>query len=298
MSVAHECRRQALVFSLRKKLKTLVGKKGKVPPVMAFERYITNVRRLLTKKQALKDPILPYYHGIEDGLLKDLVRVGLSEGDAKEIIVSLGKESMRLIDGLIALKEARSKCDGGHRARVVRVYKNKRMKREEEMTTGSSSEEASKKKDEEDEDGEDHDDDDDDEEKDDKSYLEKLEDPKNDPEVVITYHQHTVSYTYGSHRHVIVTTQHYEKMQHLFRIHSTRWKVEVYEDSFDLALFCLLLRYKSLLGHGRLKYIETISVCLYVSYISLHRTSSVSVSLVYISQSCHQASKLRYLPTA
>ncbi|ORY41643.1 hypothetical protein BCR33DRAFT_852149 [Rhizoclosmatium globosum] len=64
-------------------------------------------------------------------------------------------------------------------------------------------------------------------------------------QVVITHHATSVDVTFGKNSFCKLSPQHYTKLQYLFKKYS-----EKPESEFPKALLALLLRYKSLLGHG------------------------------------------------
>lgn len=92
-SVAVEAKRSASMAKLRKKFETLCKEEGILPPVVAFERWISNC--LLVDKT---DPILPSDNNfIEPGLVDDLKAASISGDQALRVVRELAQFSSTLV---------------------------------------------------------------------------------------------------------------------------------------------------------------------------------------------------------
>lgn len=92
-----EVLRQRLSHTLRGHFKSLLPA-DLAPPIQAYERWLVNARLALTKKQKRLDWLIPYAQGVEEGLVKDLMRAGVAEKEARRISRELGKESRRCVE--------------------------------------------------------------------------------------------------------------------------------------------------------------------------------------------------------
>ncbi|KAI8606989.1 phosphorylated CTD interacting factor 1 WW domain-containing protein, partial [Chytriomyces sp. MP71] len=117
-----EEKRQALDRRLRRRFKKLLAKHELAPPIQAFERWVFNARSNATHKQR-KDPLLPMNVTSEDGLVADLVRAGLAEKAAKQLVKELGKESTACVQELLDL-DAKEAKDTSPQEVVISTHTN------------------------------------------------------------------------------------------------------------------------------------------------------------------------------
>ncbi|KAJ3246063.1 mRNA (2'-O-methyladenosine-N(6)-)-methyltransferase [Chytriomyces hyalinus] len=110
-SISVHARRQALDRRLRRRFKALLSNHGLAPPIQAYERWLFNARASATAKQR-KDPLLPFNIHVEPGLVSDLLRAGIAEKDAKNVVRMLGKEATACVQELLDLKAKESFSDG------------------------------------------------------------------------------------------------------------------------------------------------------------------------------------------
>ncbi|KAJ3072498.1 mRNA (2'-O-methyladenosine-N(6)-)-methyltransferase [Podochytrium sp. JEL0797] len=103
-----EEKRQQLDRKLRRKFKQLLLKHELAPPIQAFERWVFNAIHKSSAKQR-KDPLLPFNILVEEGLVSDLLRAGMSEKDAKVVARELGKESTVCVQELLTLQSVLEK---------------------------------------------------------------------------------------------------------------------------------------------------------------------------------------------
>ncbi|KAJ3005802.1 UNVERIFIED_CONTAM: mRNA (2'-O-methyladenosine-N(6)-)-methyltransferase [Siphonaria sp. JEL0065] len=182
-----EEKRQALDRRLRRKFKQLLLKYELAPPIQAFERWVFNAISKASSKQR-KDPLLPFNILTEDNLVSDLMRAGINEKIAKQIVKDLGKESTSCVQELLELESKLNKA----------------------RQSSPSDQQV------------------------------------HDETVTITHHSTSVDVTFGKNSFCKLSPSHYKKLETLYKKYSNKPDFA----DFPKSLMALLLRYKSLLGHG------------------------------------------------
>ena len=136
ISPSEETLRHKCVGKSRERLKSLCAKLQVIPPLMAWERWQANCKlkedleqrnKRFSRQTCKYEYILPSPEGgcLDEGLVNDLLRTGVTEAQARSVVGALTKQSQKLVADIRAYSSKEKERDAGKKKQLVmRTAKN------------------------------------------------------------------------------------------------------------------------------------------------------------------------------